>query len=160
MTMTQTQTQTADERGRTGRLMTTMPSTAVLERITVREAMHSGLITVAPDDSVGALAHAMAHHHVHCLLVEGVGEAGGGRSVWRIVSDLDLMRALKSGLDLTAANLAAGEVLTIDASRRLGEAVQLMVEHDLTHLVVVDGAHTEPIGVISTQDIARAAVTG
>jgi CBS domain-containing protein len=35
-------------------------------------------------------------------------------------------------------------------------AAHLMVQHRVTHLVVVDGERGRPIGVLSTLDLARA----
>jgi CBS domain-containing protein len=64
------------------------------------------------------------------------------------------MRASDSRLDLDAARLAACEVLTIDTSRSLSEAVQLMVEHQAAHLIVIEA--DRPAGVLSTYDIAAA----
>ena len=97
----------------------------------------------------------MARRHVHCVVVtDGPDEAG---SLWGIVSDLDLAAAA-SVRDLagqTAGGTAATEVLTVGPDETLQRAAQLMTEHGTTHLVVVDGAR-EPIGVVSTLDIAAA----
>jgi CBS domain-containing protein len=37
----------------------------------------------------------------------------------------------------------------------LGRAVQLMTEHGVSHLVVIDRGSSRPLGVLSTLDIAR-----
>ena len=44
----------------------------------------------------------------------------------------------------------------VDASDDLARGARLMVEHDLSHLIVVEPRSTRPIGVLSTLDIARA----
>jgi CBS domain-containing protein len=85
-------------------------------------------------------------------------EADEARLLWGIVSDLDLAAAAAAGeLDnVTAGNAAATPVWTISADDSLVRAAQLMAEHGISHLVVVD-PHTErPSGVISTLDLARA----
>jgi CBS domain-containing protein len=41
----------------------------------------------------------------------------------------------------------------------LRRAAQVMAEHDVAHLVVVDSETSRPVGVISTLDVAKA-VTG
>ena len=46
--------------------------------------------------------------------------------------------------------------LTIAAEDTLQHAAQLMSEHEVTHLVVVAGGSKQPVGVLSTLDIARA----
>jgi len=43
-------------------------------------------------------------------------------------------------------------------ARALAEAVRMMDEHNVTHLVVVD--RERPVGIISTLDIAGAAAWG
>ena len=76
--------------------------------------------------------------------------------MWGVVSDLDLVAAA-SVRDLeaqTAGAAAATPALTIAPDDTLQRATQLMVEHALTHLVVVAGYR--PVGVISTLDVAAA----
>ena len=51
--------------------------------------------------------------------------------------------------------MAATEIVTVEPSEHLDRVVQLMNEHEVTHLVVVDKDF--PVGVISSLDIARAA---
>ena len=46
-------------------------------------------------------------------------------------------------------------VVTVEPDEPLGRAAQLMSEHEITHLVVVDPELTRPIGVLSTLDMAR-----
>jgi CBS domain-containing protein len=64
------------------------------------------------------------------------------------------MRGLGSPVALTAGNLAALDVVTILPDEQLGRAAQLLGEHDIAHLIVVqDGA---PVGILSTLDVAEA----
>ena len=56
---------------------------------------------------------------------------------WGIVSDLDLMAGLRPGVEATAGELAASDVVVVDPSDTLEHAAQLMAEHDSAHLVVV-----------------------
>jgi CBS domain-containing protein len=66
---------------------------------------------------------------------------------------MDLLHGARSGLDgLTARELAATEPVTIGPASPLGQAVQLMEQHEVTHLVVVDAGR--PVGVLSTLDVA------
>ena len=46
--------------------------------------------------------------------------------------------------------------MTVDEHDTLAHAAQLMSEHEITHLVVVDPKRKRPIGVVSTLDVARA----
>lgn len=136
-----------------------MPSFA---RATVADAMHPGVIGVAPDTDLATIAQAMASHRIHAVVVEGVEQAGGGeRLVWGIVSDLDLMRAHDASEPLpTASQLAATEVVTVEPDDPLARAAQLMTEHDVNHLVVASAASGRPLGVISALDVAAAIAWG
>jgi CBS domain-containing protein len=101
----------------------------------------------------------MATYRVHAILVTAHGEeelAGGG--LWGVVSDTDLLRAAEAGgLDeRPARTIAATPVLMVDAGEDLAHAARLMVEHEVSHLLVVEPQSTRPIGVLSTLDIARA----
>lgn len=53
---------------------------------------------------------------------------------------------------LTAADLAAGEAVTVESSLPLTDAARLMDERGAAHLVVAEG--DRPVGVVSTLDIA------
>ena len=128
----------------------------LIAHLTVEEVMHSGVIGVEPQATLAEVAAAMAYHHVHCVIVEGVtvSPRGGEHLVWGAITSLDLVRALEAGGDADAGRLAVEEVLTVDVGQTLDEVVQMMAEHDATHVVAVrDGI---PAGVVSTLDIARA----
>jgi CBS domain-containing protein len=130
-----------------------------LDRLQVVEAMHPGLISCSPDTPLRTVARMMATYRVHAILVTAHGEEelpGGG--VWGIVSDTDLLRAAQtSDLDeRPARTIAATPAVTVSSSDELGQAAQLMVEHEVSHLIVVEHHSSRPIGVLSTLDIARA----
>jgi CBS domain-containing protein len=120
--------------------------------VTVRDAMHAGVISTPVTSSVGEIAATLADHRIHCALVAGVGARG-----WGIVSDLDLMRAVAAGRhDLTAGQLASMEAVTVGPDADIAEAAQLMAEHEVSHLLVMSGHDDPPVGVLSTFDVARA----
>lgn len=128
-----------------------------LARVRVRDCMHAGVMTCVPDDSIRAVAAIMATYRVHAVVVT---ERSGNRPLG-IVSDLDLVSAAAAGgADGTALQAAATEPLTISANESLERAAQLMSEHAVSHLVVVDGAGGYPLGVLSTLDIAAACADG
>jgi CBS domain-containing protein len=122
----------------------------LLDARTVGEAMHRGIVTCAPTADLREVAELLAEHAVHCAVVAG----DPARTLWGIVSDLDLMRGLASPVPLMACNLAALDVVTVTPRDELRRAAQLMAEHDAAHLIVVeDGA---PVGILSTLDVAQA----
>ena len=80
----------------------------------------------------------------------------GDRLAWGIVSDLDLVRALRPGADeATAAEVAGTEIVTVSPLESLEQAVQLMDEHETAHLVVVSPATGRPVGLLATHAVAR-----
>jgi CBS domain-containing protein len=132
------------------------PPESLLASLTVADAMHRGIVTCSPLDDLRQVATAMAENEIHCVVAIDAGPPGEDDDrLWGIVSDIDLMRGIGSTVSLDAGNLAALEVVTITPGEELARAAQLMAEHDVAHLVVVDD--TNPVGVISTLDIARAA---
>ena len=123
---------------------------------TVRDAMHPGILTSAPEASLVEVARTMAAHRVHCVAVLGIEERRGPHLVWGIVSDLDVIRATQAvGGELpTAGQIAATEPVTVDVDEPLTSAAQTMAEHDVHHLVVVEGRDPRPVGIVSCLDLA------
>ena len=135
---------------------TRSPKTDLSER-SVAEAMHDGVVGCGPDTPLSEVARLMSEHGIHCVIVGGLSvDAHGTRLVWGVVSDLDLARAAAAGDELTAGQVAATEPVSASPSDSLADVAHTMGEHDVAHLVVVDDRDAEPIGVISTLDIARA----
>jgi CBS domain-containing protein len=118
-------------------------------------------MTCPPDFPAAVVARTMATHHIHAVIVDGVTRDAlhGERLVWGVVSDMDVVRSARRGTeDLTAADLAASEVVTVEPTLALSEAARLMDEHGTAHLVVVDDGR--PIGVVSSLDVAGVVAWG
>jgi len=129
----------------------------LLHRISVAEAMHRGVLTVPLTAPLRAVARMMAQYRVHCVVALGEGPYGHAPArVWGLISDLDLTRlAAVEGIDdRTAGGSATTEVVTLGPSDSVHHAAQLMGEHGVTHLIVVDPDSDRPVGVISTLDVA------
>ena len=136
---------------------TRSPQIGLGER-TVGEVMRLGVVTCAPDTPLREVARLMGAYHIHCVVVSALSEdVHGTRLVWGVVSDLDLARALASGEEATAGQVAATEPVTASPFDTLADVAQVMTEHEIAHLVVIDGEDAEPMGMISTLDLARAA---
>ncbi len=123
-----------------------------LEHATVSDAMHPGIISCDADTSLTDVARLMATHHVHSVAVTGVDL--GGSSAWGIVSDLDLVACGARHAERTAGALARRPTITVEPALPLAAACELMLEHEVTHVLVVDKATDRPIGVLSTLDVA------
>ena len=118
---------------------------------TVLDAMRLGVVSVAPDTPLREIARIMATYRIHAVVVS---EIEGDRP-WGIVSDLDLADAAAKDLDkLTARHTWRSRLVTIDADASLARAAQLMAEHRVAHLVVVQPHSGHPVGVLSTLDLA------
>lgn len=138
-------------------MSTSVPTIARLDLATVEQHMHPGVVTCDPDAPLVTVARILAEERIHCVVVAGIETtARGSRLAWGTLTDADLIRALDSrDTSTTAGHVAGTEIVTIGPTETLDRAVQLMSEHDVTHLVVVQTDY--PLGVISSLDIARAA---
>ncbi|HTX09244.1 MAG TPA: CBS domain-containing protein [Solirubrobacteraceae bacterium] len=129
-----------------------MPS---LQHATVADAMHPGILACDPDASLAEVARIMAARHVHCLAVVGISHEEPQCGVWSVISDLDVIRAgVGDGEAGSARAIAQQPLVTVEPSLPLREAGELMSEHAVTHLVVVEPGTERPIGILSTADIA------
>jgi CBS domain-containing protein len=127
--------------------------------VRVEEAMHRGVLKCPLWTPLEDVARMMASYRVHSILALGGGDDEGAEPiVWRVVSDLDLVSAAADGdvAGRTAGGTAATNVVTIAQDEPLDLAARLMREHAVAHLVVVDPATDEPLGILSTLDIAAA----
>jgi CBS domain-containing protein len=135
----------------------TVQTVARLDLMTVENYMHPGVVTCDPGTPLVTAARVLADERIHCIVVAGIEETSrGSRIAWGTLTDRDLLRALDSGeMGATVGALAASEIVTVEPAESLSRAVQLMNEHEITHLVVVQTDF--PVGVISSLDVARAA---
>ncbi|WP_435279939.1 CBS domain-containing protein [Streptomyces sp. 1222.5] len=116
----------------------------------VRDIMTSRLVTVEPQVSVTSVAQKMRDEDIGIVLVTEGDDLRG------LVSDRDLViRALAEGGDpdeWTVASACSDDLVTITPDEDLDHAVELMREHAVRRLPVVEGGH--PVGIISIGDLA------
>ena len=128
----------------------------------IRELMTGGVITVHRETSIVEARDLMARERIRHLLVT---ELRGGLT--GIVTDRDIRLNLPSpATSLSAgeinhllAKLTVGEVMTrsvitIGPDRDVREGAQLLLEHKIGALPVLDDGHL--IGIITETDIVRA----
>jgi CBS domain-containing protein len=117
----------------------------------VVDAMRIGIISCPPDTPLQDVARIMATYRIHCVVVsetEGMTPMG-------VISDADIATAAASGQrDVTAGDLAATESVRVAADDSLEHAAQLMAEHQVSHLVVIQPHSGNPVGVLSALDLA------
>jgi CBS domain-containing protein len=127
-----------------------------LERLTVANAMHPGVITCLPDATLRRVSRTMTSARVHAVVVWG-DEEDDSEGLWGAISDLDLITAVARGETLArgAVGAAGAPVATIGENARLHHAAELMEQRGVTHLVVIDEVRLRPVGVLSSLDVAR-----
>lgn len=130
----------------------------------IRELMTGGLITVRPETSVQQAWDLLAKESIRHLPVTGPGGVLAG-----IVTDRDIRLNLPSRATSLSAQeithllsrLTVGEIMTrsviaIGPDRPAREGAQLMLDHKIGALPVLDDGHL--IGIITETDIVRAFV--
>jgi len=129
-------------------------------RPNVAEAMHWGLVHCTPETSLRAVAALMSRERVHCVVV--MENPLVARSLWGVVSDLDLVAAatVRPLEDQHAGGTAMKPAVTAVPNEPLQNAARRMTEHGVSHLVVVDVVGKRPLGVLSTLDVVDALAEG
>ena len=77
-------------------------------------------------------------------------------SIVGIVTEVDIIKAVKSGLDLgsvTAAELMTPKVISVDVEASIEEVVELLERHGIRRMPVTDG--TLLVGVVSRSDLIK-----
>jgi CBS domain-containing protein len=141
----------------TGEKEVDMNEQSILDTTKVEDAMHKGVMTCSLYAPMTAVARKMATNRIHCVVVWNEPARNEAAELWGVVSDLDLVK-LAATEDLswrTAGASAATPALMIARDETLRRAAQLMGEHEVTHLVVVEPTTTKPLGILSTLDLAE-----
>src|SRR6185295_16426317 len=94
----------------------------------------------------------MATYRIHCVVVAEVAEG----APLGVIADMDVAAAAAGARDAPAGALARSEAITVYPDDSLQYAAQLMAEHEVTHLVVVQPHSRHPVGVLSALDVAGA----
>jgi CBS domain-containing protein len=123
----------------------------------VADAMTTGVISCSPETPLRSVARIMARRHVHAVYVFDYGlEDDESVELWGLVSDLDLVAAARGEIDRKVARESSvTPLVTVRSDDPIEHAAQLMVEHEVSHVAVIDPATGRPVGVLSTLDVAR-----
>ena len=124
-----------------------------MSHVRVHDAMHTGILTTDPTTPLRTAAKLMADQRVHAI---AVADPDHSRRPWGIITAQDIAAAVSEDLDITAGEAAVSEVVTVSSSDPLDHAAHLMVQHGLSHLIVVDAATGHPSGILSTLDVVAA----
>lgn len=124
---------------------------------TVRQLLESKPVeihAVPPDAPVIEAIRLMAEHHVGALLVmEGTRLAG-------ILSERDYARKVvlqgRSSKDTPVRDIMTAQVITVGLGDSAAHCMQVVTDHRIRHLPVLDGDAV--LGVVSIGDLVRAVI--
>jgi CBS domain-containing protein len=124
------------------------------EQATAGDAMRQEVIYCPPEAPLRTVAQIMARDRIHCVVV-------GTEQGWGVVTDQDLLRAAERGIDgVSAGDVMVGDLPTVPVDQPLDRARKLLVEHEVSHALVVDARSGRPVGVLSTLDVAGVLAVG
>ena len=121
---------------------------------TIKDIMHKGVITCAPDVPIQEVVRVVADTDVHAIIVVHPPEG----TVAGIISHIDLLELYgKDLLEYTASDVMTAGVIDIGIDAPVAEAAKIMLEKDIHRLLVSEETPEgkKPIGVVSTTDIIR-----
>lgn len=118
--------------------------------IRLNDVMSSPVETRGPDCTAQAAAATCLDRDIGSLVIIEEGEAVG------IVTSDDFVGILRSDSDprtIPLSEFMSIDIVTVDASATVGDAVEVMFDNDVARLVVFDG--DELVGLVSTDDIVH-----
>ena len=118
---------------------------------TLRDAMRTDYITVAPEDTLGESAEKMRASNVGAAVVKDFGRLIG------ILTERDIMRAVAGRVHTSEARVRewmTADPVTAPADMDAEEAQAIMLERGFRHLPVVDGESV--VGLVSLRRVVAA----
>jgi CBS domain-containing protein len=114
----------------------------------VRDVMTKNPLTAAPGDNLQTVAKIMRDEDTGVVPIVEKGKLIG------IVTDRDIViRCVAEGkFDAKATEASSDDVVTVTADMSIADAADLMAEHQIRRLPVVDG--DKLVGIVSLGDIA------
>ncbi|GAA2229475.1 MULTISPECIES: CBS domain-containing protein [Kitasatospora] len=121
---------------------------------TAKDIMHSGAECVREHETLAEAARIMKERDVGALPI-----CGENQKLLGIITDRDIvLRCVADGLDparTTAGQLALGRPLVVEADEDVEQVLQVMEEHRIRRLPVINHPEHKLVGMISEADIAR-----
>jgi CBS domain-containing protein len=112
------------------------------------------VFSIAPTAAVLDAIRMMAEHHVGALLVMQ-GDALSG-----IVSERDYARKVilmgRSSADTPVRDIMSAPVITVQPETQVEKCMQIMTEHRVRHLPVIDGGRV--VGMVSIGDLVKVVI--
>jgi CBS domain-containing protein len=114
----------------------------------VRDIMNRNVITASEDINLKDAAKKMYNNKIGSLVIVRKNKLGG------IITQTDVIRAISEDREIETtlvADIMNKNVITVEPSKTIEEAVNLMTEHKIKKLPVVDGGKL--VGIITASDI-------
>jgi CBS domain-containing protein len=120
-----------------------------LERASVVDVMHRGVISCPAESSALTAARVMAAHRIHCVVVLGAG------TVPRLITDTDVAAAIYDDeLETLSADELSKPAPLLHPGDTLAFALERMHEDGTGHAVVV-APSLRPLGVVAVLDVVE-----
>ena len=120
----------------------------------IRDVMHRGVTTCWVYETAVDIARRLHENSLNAIFV--LDESGRAEG---IISQTDLARVfLQDGWQqLTADEIMTPNLITITGDLPLSVAIQIMLDHHIHRLLIVQGGLTpnRPVGVLSLSDVVR-----
>lgn len=121
----------------------------MLVPLSVADCMDSAVETIAPEDSVRAVARALAQGDAGALVVCAADEPVG------IVTESDVVRAVAAGEavdETTVRSVMSADLVTVGPEASIEQAAELLSDHGIRRLPVVDDG--ELVGIVTAAALA------
>jgi len=121
----------------------------------VEDIMTGTIISVTPEETVGAAIREMAKYRISCIIVTAGGRAEG------ILTERDVLRGVATHYDdflrAKVAKEMSKPVITAQVDMSALAASKLMGSRQIKRLLIVDGQ--QPVGVVTQTDITTALIS-
>ena len=114
----------------------------------VRDVMNKNVVVAKPDITVKEAAGIMSQHHIGSLVILK------DKKIVGIITERNILIAVAQGKDAeltTVEEIMSKNVVTVAPDKTVEDAVNLMTEHKIKKLPVVEGDNL--IGIITASDI-------
>ena len=116
----------------------------------VKEIMTTDVKTIRPEDNVKRLAEMMVKNKIGSLVVvEGSGEVVGIATERDIIEDIILLG--KSPEEVKVRDVMTQDIITVNPGDTLEEAAEVMVNHKIKKLPVIDKGRL--VGIVTATDL-------
>jgi len=125
--------------------------------LSVRECMHEGVVSCAPDATLDDVAATMRDANVSAIVVVQGGAAAGLISRTDLVNVAFVQPYVRYWRGMAARHLMTAPVVSVRPEAPLSEALEVLRKRRIHRLVVTEPgpAGERPVGILSLSDVLR-----